>query len=343
MASRAFVFPKGMVRSAGAVVWRRAKGAPKVRPGLPVGPGDLEFLIVHRPRYKDWSWPKGKAETDETIPAAAVREVEEETGVPVALGAPLTTQRYRLGSGHLKEVYYWLGTVIDDGPALAARIPVKRAHKKEIDIVQWVSADKARLMLNRRGDRRLLTEVINKAGRGELITSTTILMRHAKAVDRASWRGQEALRPLTRLGGAQALDVVPLLSAFGVQAVHSSAWKRCEQTATPYAAIAGASYHSHDYLTEDAVADDPDPAAALVARLLEKKRGSRVVSLHRPTYPALVQPVKDLAPRRLISVMDQPRKTLATAEMLVVHVSHASSSRVIAVERYTPLTKVALR
>lgn len=343
MASRAFVFPKGMVRSAGAVVWRRVKGAPKIIPGQPVGPGDLEFLIVHRPRYKDWSWPKGKAETDETIPAAAVREVEEETGVAITLGAPLTTQRYRLGSGHLKEVYYWLGTVIEGGPALAARTPVKRAPKKEIDIVQWVSADKARLMLNRRGDRRLLTEVINKAGRGELVTSTTILVRHAKATDRAVWRGEEAGRPLTRLGGAQALDLVPILSAFGVQSVHTSTWMRCAQTVLPYAAIAGAKYHHHEFLTEDAAATDPEPSRELVTRLLNKRKGARAVSLHRPAYPALVQPVKDLAPRRLVALMDQPRKTLTTAELLVAHVSHASSPRVIAVERHMPLTKVALR
>ncbi len=339
MSSRALVFPKGMVRSAGAVVWRRAKGAPKIVPGRPVPPGDLQFLIVHRPRYRDWSWPKGKAEHNETIPAAAVREVEEETGYPVALGVPLTTQRYRLGSGHLKEVYYWTGTLLKDGPGLASRAPVKRASKKEIDIVQWVSADRARSMLTRRGDKRLLTEVINRAGRGELIASTTILLRHAKAVDRALWRGKEGKRPLTRQGGVQALDLVPLLSAFGVKAVHTSPWKRCAQTVLPYAAIAGAKFRSHAFLSEDALAENPELSGQLVAEMLEKRCGARVISFHRPGYDALLEPIRKAAPRRLAAVMDQPRKTLSRAEMLVVHVAHTSAPRVVAVERYAPLTK----
>ena len=70
MASRTLTFPKGLVRSAGAVVWRPAPGV-KVVPGQPVSPSELEFLIVHRPRYRDWSWPKGKAERNETVPVAA--------------------------------------------------------------------------------------------------------------------------------------------------------------------------------------------------------------------------------------------------------------------------------
>ncbi len=341
MARRSFVFPKGLVRSAGAVVWRPGPGV-KIEPGVAAGPGDIEVLLVHRPRYRDWSWPKGKAEKNETNPAAAVREVEEETGCTVVLGTPLTTQRYRLGSGHLKEVYYWTGTLIDSGPALAARVPVKRAPKKEIDIVQWVSPTRARAMLTRRGDRRLLTEVINRAGRGELVTSTTVLLRHAKALDRARWRGGEGDRPLTRLGGAQALDLVPLLSAFGVQAIHSSPWLRCAQTVLPYAAVSNAKYHAREFLTEEAVDLDPAPSSELVERLLSKKRGSRVVSLHRPGYPALLAPVKEVTPRRLYALMESPKKNLRCSEMLVVHTSHALSSRVLAVERHMPLTKLSV-
>ena len=342
MASRTLTFPKGLVRSAGAVVWRPAPGV-KVVPGQPVSPSELEFLIVHRPRYRDWSWPKGKAERNETVPVAAAREVEEETGYPVILGAPLTTQRYRLGSGHLKEVHYWTGTILESGPALAARTPVKRAPKKEIDIVQWVDPSRARALLTRRGDRRLMTEVINRAGRGELVTSTTILLRHAKSVDRAKWRGNESRRPLTRLGGAQALDLVPLLSAFGVKVVHSSTWMRCVQTVVPYAGVAGAKFKADEFLTEDAVNLDPGPSSALVEGLLGKKKGARVVSLHRPGYAALLEPIRDITPRRMMALVEAPRKNLNRAEMLVVHVSHASSPRVIGVERHEPYTKLTVK
>lgn len=343
MASRAFVFPKGMVRSAGAVVWRPVPGRSPIIPGEPVAPTDLEFLLVHRPRYRDWSWPKGKADKNETIPVAAVREVEEETGEVISLGVPLTTQRYRLGSGHLKEVYYWTGTVLDSGPAFFSRQPVKRAAKKEIDIVQWASPSRARLMLTRRGDRRLLTEVINRAGRGELITSSTLLLRHAKAIDRARWNGSDAKRHLSRMGGMQAVDVVPLLSAFGVQAIHTSPWLRCQQTVVPYAAVSGAKYAEHDFLSETSITKSPGEAEELSERLLRKKKGSRLICLHRPGYQALLRPAKDIAPRRLVALMEKPRKKLSYAEMLVIHVSHTSVPRVVGVERHMPLTKFAVK
>lgn len=98
------------MRSAGALVWRFQDSSRPLVAGEVISPSDVEVLLVHRPKYHDWSWPKGKAEAHEPIVQAAVREVEEEAGVPVRLWAPLTTQRYRLGMGVVKEVYYWLGT-----------------------------------------------------------------------------------------------------------------------------------------------------------------------------------------------------------------------------------------
>ena len=133
------IFPRGMVRAAGAVPWRLAPGVDAPLPGDPLAPSDMRVLIVHRPRYRDWGWPKGKAELNEPLCAAAAREVEEETGQVVALGAPLLTQRYRLGSGQLKEVYYWVGQPIGRGPAKSTRPPVARAGKREIDTCRWAT------------------------------------------------------------------------------------------------------------------------------------------------------------------------------------------------------------
>src|SRR5690625_3176103 len=80
------------VLAAGAVVWR-------------VVGRRLEVLLIHRPRYDDWSWPKGKLDSkDEPLPLCAVREVQEETGVPVLLGAKLPTVRYKLPGGAKKEI-----------------------------------------------------------------------------------------------------------------------------------------------------------------------------------------------------------------------------------------------
>ena len=80
------------VTAAGALCWR-------------VRNHKLQVLLIHRPRYKDWSWPKGKLDPGETLPECAVREVEEETGARVELGRPLPTVTYVLPDGRTKHVY----------------------------------------------------------------------------------------------------------------------------------------------------------------------------------------------------------------------------------------------
>lgn len=342
MPKRSIIFPRGMVRAAGAVVWRFAPGVRPVPPGASVSPSEIQVLIVHRPRYRDWSWPKGKANVNEPLAVAAVREVEEETGRVVALGAPMTTQRYRLGSGHLKEVYYWVGELTGKGPARSTRRPVSRATKREIDVVQWAGPNQARDMLTRRGDRRLLTELMGRASRGELQTSTLVLLRHARAVARDKWVGSEAERPLTRMGVAQALDLVPLLSAFGVSQVVSSPWRRCEQTVAPYAALGSAPTLLVDALTEDSVAARPKASSRLIKDLLDAPRAATAVSFHGPGLSALEKPLRSRAPRSVLAAMDRPQPELRKAEMLVAHGTMSEPRVLLGVERHRPLTKIAL-
>ena len=170
--------PQRLVRSAGALVWRFTDPARVAVPGEPIDPADIEVLMVHRPRYHDWSWPKGKTENGESLVAAAVREVEEETGQIITLGAPLTTQRYRLGGGQTKEVHYWVGTPVPAGHASERlRAPVARAPRTEIDQTAWTSPERAADMLTRRGDRRLLADIVARAREGRLVT-TTLLVLH---------------------------------------------------------------------------------------------------------------------------------------------------------------------
>ncbi len=174
--------PQRLVRSAGALVWRFTDPARVAIPGEPIDPADIEVLMVHRPRYHDWSWPKGKAENGESLVAAAVREVEEETGQIITLGAPLTTQRYRLGGGQTKEVHYWVGTPLPAGdPSARLRAPVARAPRTEIDQTAWTSPERAADMLTRRGDRRLLADIVARAREGRLATSAIIVLRPGAA------------------------------------------------------------------------------------------------------------------------------------------------------------------
>ena len=88
------------VVAAGAILWRIEKG-------------DLKVAIIHRARYDDWSWPKGKLDKGETIAEAAVREIREETGLRVYLGVPLAEIHYSLPNGSDKEVHYWAARVSD--------------------------------------------------------------------------------------------------------------------------------------------------------------------------------------------------------------------------------------
>lgn len=174
--------PQRLVRSAGALVWRFTDPARVARAGEPIDPADIEVLMVHRPRYHDWSWPKGKAENGEPLLAAAVREVEEETGQIITLGAPLTTQRYRLGGGQTKEVHYWVGTPLPaDAAAARLRAPAARAPRTEIDQTTWASPEAASDMLTRRGDRRLLADIVARASEGRLVTSTILVLRPGPA------------------------------------------------------------------------------------------------------------------------------------------------------------------
>lgn len=124
-------------------VW--AAGGLVVRPGRH-GP---EVLVVHRPRYDDWSLPKGKVDPGESLSEAAVREVREETGIEARPGREVGRVRYRDRRGRTKEVVYWRMTPL--GPTEVAREP-----DDEVDVVRWVPAADAARLLTYEHDRRLV-------------------------------------------------------------------------------------------------------------------------------------------------------------------------------------------
>jgi len=134
------------VQAAGGVVTRRNDR------------GELELLVVHRPRYGDWSLPKGKLEAGESHEAAAVREVEEETGVRCRLGPELAHHAYVDRHGRDKVVRYWQMTPID----------TREWHPNdEIDEVRWISAGDAAALLTYDADRGLIAGVVGSTqGRG---------------------------------------------------------------------------------------------------------------------------------------------------------------------------------
>ena len=309
-----------VIRAGGAVVWRLAEGAKQQEP--PSSIDDIEVLLVHRPKDDDWSWPKGKQEPGEHILACATREVEEETGVAVRLGASLTTQRYKLGRNTTKEVHYWVATPDLSEPALIGRPPALRAPEREIDRVRWVNPHKAMRLLTRRGDRRLLAEVLGRLDAGELDTHALVILRHAKALKRSAWGDNpEAQRPLVRRGVYQVGRLTPVLSAYGVSTLLTSPWRRCLATVGPYATLTGATLDMRPALTESQAAIDPKGVRTLCSQLIESGPRDVAVCVHRPTIPAFVGQLALVTPNNLSRLLPQSDPYLRTAEALVVHLA----------------------
>ena len=163
--------------AAGALVWR-------------VRDGQLQVLAVHRPRYNDWSWPKGKLARGETLPQCAIREVAEETGKEIALGQPLPTLRYPIGAGKQKVVRYWAAQVIGpESRAARARPRVKSAAKHEIDRVRWLTVEQAMAKITFPDDLRPLEVLVEAFANDRLDTRAFVLVRHARARRRKAWTG----------------------------------------------------------------------------------------------------------------------------------------------------------
>ena len=263
------------VLAAGALVWRLKNDK-------------LQVLVVHRPRYDDWSFPKGKAEPGESMVLTAIREVAEETGRQIVLGRYLGKARRRLVSGRKKRTLYWAAQVLPEaGPGEGLRAAVKPASKREIDKVRWWKVKKAARKLTHADDKRLLARLVDWYESGQLQVHSLVLVRHAKAVSRATWGygiNSEITRPLVMgRGQAQARDVAALLSAYGVGELVSSPWRRCVDTLAPYAHGCGLYLRSDEAFTEVSALMAPELMQASFRDLLE--RGS---ALDGPPEPGAV-------------------------------------------------------
>lgn len=131
------------IRAGGGVVWRRT------------GAG-LELLLIHRPKYDDWSFPKGKADgPEESWRDCAEREVEEETGLRCESGPRVRTVRYLDRQGRAKEVRYYAMEVAEAGPD-----PFRPNH--EVDRIEWLDPDAARRRLTRPDDAAVVDAFLDR-------------------------------------------------------------------------------------------------------------------------------------------------------------------------------------
>ncbi|EHI10753.1 8-oxo-(d)GTP phosphatase MutT1 [Mycolicibacterium thermoresistibile] len=217
--------PASAVRAAGAVLWR-----PGVDSSAP------EIAVIHRPRYDDWSLPKGKVDPGEIEPVTAVREIEEETGYRSVLGRELTEITYPLANG-VKRVRYWAARALDGS----------FAPNDEVDELKWLPVSDALQRLDYPQDRDVLQRFAEHPAR----TRTVLIVRHATAGSRSRWQGDDRLRPLDKHGRAQAEALVGVLLAFGADRLHAADRVRCEQTLEPLADEIAQPIHPEPTLNEE--------------------------------------------------------------------------------------------
>jgi len=300
--------------AAGAVCWRE------------VGK-DLHVAIIHRGRYQDWTFPKGKVDPGETLAEAAVREVGEETGLKVKLGVPLSTVSYQLDKAKTKTVHYWATKVSDNALSKSKFKP-----DEEVSEVIWLKADQAFGKLSYQHDRDLLQEVIDLRTNGMLETKPLIIIRHAHATPRADYVGEDGKRPLLPEGKKQAKELIRLLSAYGPKRVFTSPWKRCKETITPYAKAHRYKIIDRGELSEMGNAKGPARTAKVAKKLFSDARSS-LLCTHRPTLPTITQVLAGYAEPKLAKLILEA-KALKPGDFIVLHLTTVGKKpRLVAVEQ----------
>ncbi|HET8795079.1 MAG TPA: NUDIX hydrolase [Arthrobacter sp.] len=300
------------VLAAGALCWRSRRG-------------ELQLLMIHRPRYDDWSWPKGKLDDGETLPEAAVREVAEEVGIRIKLGIPLPSIQYKVNSG-MKEVLYWAAHVDEQEP-----LP----DGKEVDQAEWVSPDKARALLTNPSDIDPLNALVEVFEEGHLPTWPIILLRHAKAKPRSSWTLAEGDRTLVASGQRQAQAVGRLLTAWGPNRALTSPWVRCVQTLKPYAKTTKLKIKQIDALTEASHKRQPKKARAVAEGIFEKRKPV-IICTHRPVLPTLLEVFAPKMSDEDAAKLPTSDPYLSPGEIIILHVSALDSQRIVSVEQVKP-------
>jgi 8-oxo-dGTP diphosphatase len=242
------------VRAAGGVVRCRVNG-------------EVHTVLVHRPRYDDWSFPKGKLLEGESFEEAAEREVLEETGLECRIDVELPPSRYVDQQGRSKLVRYWSMETLDG----------RDLHPtQEVDEARWFPLAEARDVLTYDRDRA----VLDAATTGQ---APAYLVRHAKAGDRRTWSGDDLSRPLSKAGRRQAKALVRVLSSRVIERILSSPAVRCVETVRPLADHRGLPIEPRDELLEGA------PLSGLLELLDELRSTPSVLCAHGDLIPAIIE------------------------------------------------------
>jgi 8-oxo-dGTP diphosphatase len=275
-----------LIQAAGAVLWRKSDIS------------QLEIAVIHRPRYDDWSLPKGKVESGESHISAGYREIQEETGYESTFGPEIGTVVYKL-EGAPKEVRYW---------AAAATIKTGTPNPQEVDEVLWLAPDKAKEKLTNKDDRAIVDFFLDFG----VDTFPIILLRHAKALKRTEWDGDDGDRPLEHRGQLQAKRLLPIYLPYGISEVHTSDALRCIETIDLMARLIEKTPIFSADLSEYGYAKDKEAPLDYVQDLMDRGAPAIICS-HNPIIPKLV---KKLVGKKYFKSMD---RELEPAQAIVLH------------------------
>ncbi len=276
-----------IIRAAGAVLWRYSANK------------KIEIALVHRPRYDDWSLPKGKVEEKESHIACAYREVLEETGYASIFGPQIGQAMYKVPEGK-KVVRYWSAQAIGE--------PVGTIDKNEIDEILWLEVKEARKKLTLDDDRAIVDFFIEFG----VQTTPLVLLRHAKALKRDEWDGEDSDRPLDNLGQLQAKRLLPQFYPYSISEIHSSDAYRCMQTVEDLTRALDLNTIIGLDLSEDMYSKDKEAALDYVSTLMQE--GNRaVICSHNPILPKVL---KKLVGKKYFKELDSK---LEPAEAWVIH------------------------
>jgi len=292
-----------LIEAAGGVLWRTAADG-----------GGAEVCIVHRPKYDDWSLPKGKLDRGEHVLLAAAREVWEETGFTPTVGRPLGEIHY-LKDGTPKRVRFW-----------AMRVASGEFNPNdEVDELRWLSPADALSRLSLDRDPSVLETFVADTAP----TVPLVIVRHASAGDPAAWNGDDAQRPLDDTGRDQADALAELLHLYGAADVLSADVVRCTQTVQPFADKSSLTVHAEPLLSDAGYTQNPSASAE---RLLAIAAGGTpmVLCSQGTVIPGLVT---ELGRSYGFSVPKDP--SLRKGDAWVVHLA-VDEHRIVAVEHLSP-------
>lgn len=252
-----------MIRAAGALLWRENSDL------------KIEIALIHRPRYDDWSLPKGKVEEGETSLRCAFREVIEETGITPQFGRELGTVEYEEASG-LKRVKYW-----------AAKAP--RNHQEfeineEVDEIRWLAPDDAFALATHQSDKEIIENFLTTEPR----TDTLIILRHTKALERGDWDGDDSKRTLDERGFLQAESLIEHLQPFVLDEIYSSDYIRCVQTVTPLGQARELRITEIPNLNEETFELDPERSISFANAVKQDEKNILICS-HNPVIPTMLR------------------------------------------------------